>query len=83
MFSTFDLLVSPSHLLKSSFSIIKPYLTRFSLALPSPSSYYEVCLAVVEQDTTYYLHQVMFNIIFSLLLKYPLISIPPLARTFA
>ena len=29
----------------------------FELSVPSATGYYEVCLAVVEESTTYYLHQ--------------------------
>ena len=29
----------------------------FELSVPSATDYYEVCLAVVEESTTYYLHQ--------------------------
>ena len=35
---------------------IEPF-SSFELSVPSATGYYEVCLAVVEQSTTYYLHQ--------------------------
>ena len=35
----------------------KNLLSSFELSVPSSTGYYEVCLAVVEQSTTYYLHQ--------------------------